>query len=96
MIREIRLEFEESNQDIAVTVEETSQEIAVELEAVQTLTKFVNEPYEGDYEVVPKVTAQTMPTKDKVLSKDITVKSIPFFNVSNTSGGETIYIGEEI
>ena len=54
------------------------------------------EEYQGAYEVTPKVEAQTMPTKHKVLKDDITVKSIPYFNVSNTSGGSTVYIGNEV
>lgn len=53
-------------------------------------------PYEGDYEVTPKVNAQTMPTKGKLMEEDVTVKSIPFFDVSNTSGGSTVYIGNEV
>lgn len=53
-------------------------------------------PYEGDYEVTPKVDAQTMPTKGKLMEEDVTIKSIPFFDVSNTSGGSTVYIGNEV
>lgn len=52
--------------------------------------------YEGDYEVTPKVDAQTMPTKGKVMEEDVTIKSIPFFDVSNMSGGTTVYIAKEI
>ena len=54
------------------------------------------EEYEGAYEVTPKVEAQTMPTKYKLLTDDMTVKAIPFFNVSNTSGGSTVFIGNEV
>ena len=52
--------------------------------------------YEGDYIVTPKVESQTMPTKNKLLTEDVTIKSIPFFNVSNTSGGSTVFIGNEV
>lgn len=52
--------------------------------------------YEGEYEVTPKVTEQVIPTKDKLLKEDMIVNSIPFFNVSNTSGGKTVYIGNEV
>lgn len=64
---------------------------------VQTITKYVGgTPYEGEYTIVPKVSEQTMPTKEKVMIDDVLVKAIPFFNVSNTSGGSTVYIGKEV
>lgn len=53
-------------------------------------------PYEGDYEVTPKVSEQKLPTAMKLLEEDVTIKSIPFFNVGNTSGGSTVYIAKEI
>lgn len=59
-------------------------------------TSGVTEQYEGEYEVTPLVTAQKLPTKKKVMIDDLTVKEIPFFDVSNNSGGTTVYIGEEI
>lgn len=52
--------------------------------------------YEGVYDVTPKVVEQTLATKNKVLRDDVTIQSIPFFNVSNTSGGTTAYIGNEV
>jgi hypothetical protein len=53
-------------------------------------------PYEGDYVVTPKVSEQTLPTADKLLSEDVTVKKIPYFEVSNESGGNTVFIGNEV
>lgn len=52
--------------------------------------------YEGDYEVTPKVSKQNLPTAKKFLSEDLTIKEIPYFEVSNTSGGNTVYIGNEV
>jgi hypothetical protein len=54
------------------------------------------EPFEGEYTVTPKVTEQIIATKNRLMLNDVTVKSIPFFNVSNTSGGNTVYIGNEV
>ena len=54
------------------------------------------EEYKGSYEVTPKVEAQTMPTKDKLLIEDMTIKAIPIFKVSNTTGGNTVFIGNEV
>ncbi len=52
--------------------------------------------YEGDYEVTPKVDAQELNTKHKYMKEDVTVCAIPFFVVGNTSGGNTVYIADEI
>lgn len=54
------------------------------------------EEYKGSYEVTPKVEAQIMPTKYKLLIEDMTIKAIPIFKVSNTTGGNTVFIGNEV
>jgi hypothetical protein len=80
----LELEFKESNQHIDFTYEEFL---------------FISDSggtYEGDYTITPKIDAQTMATKGLVMREDVTVKAIPFYNVSNTSGGSTVYIAKEI
>lgn len=54
------------------------------------------EPYTGEYEVTPKVDAQTLPTAQKFMADDVTVFGIPYFETSNTSDGNTVYIGTEV
>ena len=54
------------------------------------------EPYEGEYEVTPKISSQILPTAKKLMKDDVTIKSIPYFDVSNPAGGQTIYIGSEL
>lgn len=49
--------------------------------------------YDGDYAVTPTATGQTLNTKKKIMSDDVHIQPIPFFEVSNTSGGNTVYIG---
>ena len=52
--------------------------------------------YEGETTVTPKVESDvTLPTKNKLLKENISVLKIPQFEVSNTSGGYTLIIGEE-
>ncbi len=52
--------------------------------------------YAGETTVTPKVENETvLPTRDKIVKDDITVLKIPQFEVSNTSGGYTLIIGEE-
>lgn len=48
--------------------------------------------YTGDYEVTPKLTDQTLPTKDKSMTDDVVVKEVPVARVSNPSGGKTCTI----
>ena len=54
------------------------------------------EPYEGPYDVTPKVTAQTLPTAKKFMQEDVSIRAIPYFDVSNPAGGNTIYIAKEV
>ena len=52
--------------------------------------------YNGDYTVTPSVEEQTLKTANKKMLEDITVKKIPFYETSNLSGGNTVYIGNEV
>ena len=56
----------------------------------------VKEEYEGPYEVIPKVEAQTLETAGKIMKSDVAVKAIPIYEVSNTSGGSTVYIAKDL
>ncbi len=51
------------------------------------------ELYKGDYAAKPKFTEQKLPTKNKLLTDDVSVMAIEVQRVSNTSGGRTVYIG---
>lgn len=62
---------------------------------IQPITE-INNLYEGEYEVTPKMTEQMLPTKDRVLVKDVKIQPVPIFRVSNTSGGTTVYIANEV
>ena len=53
------------------------------------------DPYSGEYEVTPKVDAQTMPCAGKKMLKDVDIKAIPFFETSNEAG-TTVYIAAEV
>lgn len=93
---DIKVTFSESNDvELPVVLSETDESIAADFGEIQSVS-IGAEMYEGDYFVTPKVEGQTIPTKGKVLIKDMTVNPIPFFDVSNTSGGSTVYIAKEI
>lgn len=42
--------------------------------------------YKGDYEVVPQVVSQTLPTKNRTLVNDVLVKEIPTKETHNDYG----------
>lgn len=52
--------------------------------------------YTGEYVATPKTTEQMLETKDKLMKNNVTIKQIPYFDVSNTSGGSTVYIANEV
>ena len=52
-------------------------------------------PYEGDYDIVPKVDIdQVLPTANHRMMQDLTVERIPIFEAHGPTGGITITIGE--
>ena len=52
--------------------------------------------YDGPYEVTPKADeAQTLPTKNTILSEDVTVLAVPFYEADNQNG-TTIFIASEV
>ncbi len=93
----LNITFKENAKKINAIFEETKQTFKALFGEVQQITEYVGgELYTGDYFVTPKVDAQEMPTKGKVMGDNITIKSIPYFDVSNNSGGSTVFIAEEI
>lgn len=54
----------------------------------------VNLPlYSGKTNVTPETVSQTLETANTIVQEDITIKAVPYAEVSNSSGGETITIG---
>lgn len=92
----LELNFSESRSKIDLFSESCSK-IDLKFKSYQQGPVLVEgKQYEGEYDVAPKVESQTLPTKEKYLLKDVTIKEIPFFEVSNLEGGQTIYIGKEL
>lgn len=65
------------------------------------LTAFLNtsrqyEKYNGQYEVIPKAhEAVILPTSGLLLSENITVTKVPYYETSNIYNGLTVYIAED-
>lgn len=58
-----------------------------------TITVGEGKPYEGEYNVIPKVQAQTLKTRNRTLDRDIIIEEIPVIKTSNEAGGNTVTIG---
>ena len=79
---------------IVVTVP-TAPVIEVQLQNV-VLISIEGKKYEGEYDVTPSTyNDKVLATQNLVMTKDVTVRKIPQFEVSNTSNGKTLIIGEE-
>lgn len=106
MIR-FNVQFKETNQKLAVQFNQKhnfpiefknlDRKFELKFGVVQLVTaRPGTDYYEGSYKAVPQVIAQTLETRHKYLIDDITICEIPFFNVSNNSGGSTVYIGKDV
>lgn len=53
--------------------------------------------YLGPYEVTPiPDTVQILETENKLMSENVIVHEIPYWETSNPQGGNTVYIGGEL
>lgn len=72
-------------------INQPNQEIEVKQDSIINVNPAP--PYEGEYNVTPKFEAQTLPTAEKLLAKDVIIEEIPYAEVTNNSGGTTVTIG---
>lgn len=90
------LNFEETDTYFELQMREQDERFDVRFEELYLVGDSALDHYKGTYEVTPKTAAQELETKNKVMDDNVHIKSIPFYSVSNTSGGETVYIGSEL
>lgn len=73
------------------------KQIKVDFKHLQVVSDNVGvDYYKGDYTVTPKVEKQELATRQKFLAENVKIKEIPFFEVSNLEGGQTVFIGKEL
>lgn len=92
MILDIKLD--ENAKDFAVQLA-GFQEIEVDFGQIHQITGGDVPVYSGAYSVDPRVAEQVLQTKGKMMQENLIVEKIPYFDVGNTSGGSTVYIGGE-
>lgn len=81
---------------LTIDVVPVINDIEITIDNVNRVPTEVFEKYQGDYEVIPKRETQILNTKEKVMSDDVTIREIPFYQTSNLSGGTTCYIAKEV
>ena len=86
----IQITFREKAADFPVSLEDGSS-FDVVFEEGFPLARA--SPYGGNYEVIPRINPQNLPTRDKHLAKDILIYAIPYHEVENTERGTTAIIG---
>ena len=52
--------------------------------------------YEGPQTVTPKIEDQTLETKDNLLTDDVLVREIPYYETSNQQNGLTVFIANTL
>lgn len=89
--------FNETDKKLRVSFKSCEKRFKTTFKNIQIATIRPDvEYYEGEYTFTPKVKAQIVPTAQKFLSDDMHIKAIPYYDVRNTSGGNTVYIGNEV
>lgn len=92
---ELNIAVKETPVSLNLDTPELRQELGLKTDIV--VQKVNDAPvYDGEYSVIPKTEMQTLNTIAKVMEHDVTIFAIPYFEATNTSGGETVYIGSEV
>jgi len=94
----LRVKFHEADQFIPLKFDfsEVEQQIPLKFESIQEVHVAGRGAYDGPYSVTPTVDEQKLETAQKIMLDDVTVKAIPYYTVSNVSGGTTIYIADTL
>ena len=79
-----------------ISLQESNQKFDVSFGELQYVAPGAEAVYAGSYDVTPKIGEQTLATKKKYMKENITIQKIPFYDVSNSAGGSTVYIAEEL
>ena len=87
----LKVDFEEVDAELNVQFIQTGCTFNIDFGEVVFVR--TDEIYEGDYDVIPRVYQQVLPTKDKLMIDDVTIEIIPLEKTLNISNGYTATIG---
>lgn len=93
IVPEYEIELELEDEEIDLDIEDNDIDIEVD-PSLQLIIKHTDaDPYEGVYEVTPRLAKQVLATEDKLMRADVTVHEIPVVSTTNPYGGQTVVIG---
>lgn len=88
------VEFAQSSQELNVEFDSDLQELNVTFQNYHEVTIIGDvEYYNGEYDVTPLITAQTLYTRDKMMNDNVRIDMIPTREIENSSGGVTFIVG---
>jgi len=87
--------LQQVQQQGTIHIESVSQEVIHLMSMDTAIIEWQGEPYEGPYSVRPKVTSQSLLTRHKLMTDNLTVQEIPYYQTTNAQGGYTVIIGGE-
>ena len=87
----LKVEFNELNSTLRANFIQTK--CLFETDFGEVVLVKTDDVYTGEYDVIPRVYQQILPTKDKVMIDDVTIEIIPLAKVTNHSNGYTAIIG---
>lgn len=91
----IKLKATSSNGETA-SLSVRCNEVSLGLKSDISLAILEGLPYTGQYVVDPEFKLISLPTKNRLLTENVSVKPIEVQRVTNQSGGITVYIGGNI
>lgn len=90
----IEVNFSSSNDNLTAEFEASGQNINAGFGEIQFIEVEKDvEIYKGSCTVTPKAYEQQLKTANCKMTDNVTVKEIPYFEVSNSAGGNTLNIG---
>ena len=91
------VKFLQNDRSFFTDLHTDSQKIDTEFSEFQEVSVIDEiEAYDGPYVITPAIDSQVLPTAQKRMTDNMTVKAIPYFQTSNPQMGETVYIGSEV
>lgn len=91
------VKFLQNDRSFFTDLHTDSQKIDTEFSEFQEVSVIDEiEAYDGPYVVTPAIDSQVLPTAQKRMTDNMTIKAIPYFQTSNPQMGETVYIGSEV
>ena len=83
------------SEEFKMEVKNDEETILVDIDTVIVVA--TGETYTGPYDVIPVADGDILlETKNKHMLDNVKVHEIPYYEVSNPSGGETVYIAREV